>query len=132
MSITNTITSMATPFVDLSSDRTRTSVEWLQTQASGATMGVYRVFKTCTAADDFYISYLGVSLSDPTAAALATVYFGTQTAHIFATAATGPWSFYYGEPGLNIQESTLTNSVSIVTTGGTVTVSFIAKGYRKL
>ena len=104
-------------------------VDVFQTSGSGATSGVLSIVAAASSSDEYHITYLGISSVDPTAASLSKVCLATTVLAQLPTASTAPVSFSFGEIGI-VCGTTTTATVSVLSSGGTVTTYFVCQGYK--
>lgn len=128
-----TMTNGYQPHREKHNDYTKPKCDFLVTSGSGATSGGIEVFGDPASSNNFYLTSLDISFLAPSANALYTSYIGLTKIATYSTIATNvPVSYHhsYGGVGLNSMDiTTTTATVSIVGTGS-VTVQFLATGYR--
>jgi len=107
-------------------------VQALWTSSTGlVTMGALPIFSSATASLDFYLTSINVDVTDVTAASLVTIQAVTTTVSAIPTASAGHFPMSFPAPGV-LCGTTTTATVSVVVTGGTSTIAFIATGNRKI
>jgi hypothetical protein len=133
MSLTNSVTAMRlNPFAEKATDITK-KYERLQTCGSIVTQGAVAIWPSATSADDFILDFVNVSISAPTAGAVAILYVATTPVAYFPTAAADVpqfGSFGFGH-GL-VCGTTTTYTVSVLVSAATCTVNFVSAGWRAL
>jgi hypothetical protein len=136
MSTLNTITAQAIePWASKPTDFTPPYVEVLQTSGSGATSGGLEVFGDPAVSDNFFLTNIQVSITDPTSGSLWSLYVGLNLICTFPTCAADTPQFHslnFGNPGCAGDVTTTTATVSLFSSGGTATTIFYAQGSRKL
>ena len=128
MGITNSLGAYAAPGYNANHLTPRTG-DFVQTAGSLAGTTTINVIAKETSADAFFMTFLSVIQTDPTANAVTTIYVATGTAlGQFATGAIGTLNFAPGPMGI-MCGNTDTYSVYVKSTF-TTTVYFVCTGYR--
>lgn len=102
----------------------------LWTAGALTTQGSIAVFSSATSSQDFYLTAISVCQTDVTAAALLEVYADTTAIMAAPTGTAGQYAMTFPPPGI-LCGTTTTATVSIVLSGGTATVTFVATGMRQ-
>lgn len=129
MALTPTIGVFWTPFKGKDTDKTPQLMEAFQTSGSGVTQGVLQIIGTATA-DSYFINHVTVWTTDPTAASLVALRAaGAGTLAGMATATLAPVSMSFGPIGIMLGDAA-TNTLALVSSGGTCTMNFVVTGYK--
>jgi hypothetical protein len=135
MALTNTQTNGYAPWMQLGRVQTPQQWQFLQTAGSGATAGAVPMFASGTAADDFLLTSVNVSILNATANALFNLYACKTKIATYPTLGAAGNAFYsHSFPtGILVGEVVTTYTAYIQGDGSnTATVQWIATGMRKI
>lgn len=131
MTILNTAGAVVVPFQDEPADAlSRINGTFLQTSGSAITQGAINIFASATSENDFHLVSLQVSVLAGTAATLFAAYLGVDKIMELPTGPVSNVNMNFGLQGLR-GGTTTTGTVSVITTGGTATILFVATGIRR-
>jgi len=136
MALTNSLGSCWPVQISKGTDITPQKGDLLQTSGAAITQGAVNIIGTSTVADEFGVQWLNVWLTAATAGVSAVIYVATTAIaainQTFSSNAAPGCFMNFGPYGVIGGAITTTNTVYVITSGGTATVNFALGGFRKV